>query len=202
MVRYLLQQQEPSGAWPVFVHRPPIESSDLMVTALSMRVLQHYAPVPWRAQYDAAVRAGARWLATQSPATNEARAGQLLGLAWAGVARDRIVAASNALAAEQRADGGWAQLPSLASDAYATGLTLVALHDGGAMATSDPVYQRGVAFLLRNQYADGTWHVTSRAVAIQPLFDIGFPHGRDSWISGAASNWATIALVMAASPSR
>jgi len=172
-----------------------------MVTALSMRSLQLYAPAPLRVQYDAAVSAGVRWLAAQTPVTTEARAGQVLGLAWAGGTRDRIRAASSALVAEQRADGGWAQLPTLGSDAYATGQALVALHDGGGMATSDPAYQRGVAFLLRNQYADGTWHVPSRALAIQPLFDIGFPHGgRDSWISGAATNWAAIALALASPP--
>lgn len=75
---------------------------------------------------------------------------------------------------------------------------LVALQDGARMATRDPAYQRGVAFLLRSQHADGTWHVPSRVLAVQPLFDIGFPHRRDSWISAAGTNWAAIALALAA----
>ena len=105
---------------------------------------------------------------------------------------------ARALIADQRPDGGWAQLPTLESDAYATGQALVALHDAGGVPTTDPAYQRGVAFLLRTQHADGTWHVASRALAIQPLFDIGFPHGGDSWISAAGTNWATTALALAA----
>ena len=34
-------------------------------------------------------------------------------------------------------------------------------------------------------------------LAIQPLFDIGFSHGGDSWISAAGTNWAAIALALA-----
>lgn len=197
MARFLKDRQLADGSWRTLAHRPPIESSDLMVTALSMRGLQHYAPAPMRARYAAAVRNGGRWLAAQTPVTIEDRVGQLLGLSWAGGHRERIRAAGRALAAEQRADGGWAQLTSLGSDAYATGQALVALHDAAGLTTRDPVYRRGVAFLLRTQYADGTWHAASRALAIQPLFDIGFPHGRDSWISAAATNWAATALALA-----
>src|SRR5262249_54961604 len=96
--------------------------------------------------------------------------------------------------AEQGGDGGWRQLTTLDSDAYATGQALVALMDSGAMTASDPVVQRGVQFLLRTQLADGSWFVRSRAIAIQPLFESGFPHGRNQWISSAATSWATMAL--------
>jgi hypothetical protein len=72
------------------------------------------------------------------------------------------------------------------------------LHDAGAVSTRDPAYQRGVAFLLRTQLGDGTWHVASRALAIQPLFDIGFPHGGDAWVSAAGTNWAVTALALSA----
>ena len=122
----------------------------------------------------------------------------MLGLQWAAQGKDRIKPLERALAAEQRPDGGWSQLPTLESDAYATGQALVALHDGGGMKTADPVYQRGVAFLWKTQHADGTWPVASRALAIQPLFDIGFPHGDNSWISAAGTNWAVTALALAA----
>jgi hypothetical protein len=101
------------------------------------------------------------------------------------------------LAAEQRPDGGWAQLPTMAPDAYATGEALVALAESGAIKTGDAVYQRGVRFLLKTQFEDGSWFVRTRAIALQPLFDIGFPHGTDSWISAAATNWATLALARA-----
>ena len=197
MARFLKNRQLADGSWRTVAHRPPIESSDITVTALSMRSIQIYAPRPLRARYDDAVRAAGRWLAAQTPRSTEDRASQLLGLKWAAQNGDQIKRLTGALASEQRPDGGWSQLPTLASDAYATGQALVALHDGGGMKTTDPVYQRGVAFLLKTQYADGTWAVPSRALAIQPLFDIGFPHGDNSWISAAGTNWAATALALA-----
>jgi hypothetical protein len=100
------------------------------------------------------------------------------------------------LIALQRADGGWGQLPTLQSDAYATGQALMALGASG-LSAKDPVYRRGVTFLLRTQLEDGSWFVRSRAVPIQPYFDSGFPHEHDQFISAAATNWATMALIAA-----
>ena len=36
-----------------------------------------------------------------------------------------------------------------------------------------------------------------RALAFQPYFDFGFPHGYNQWVSAAATSWATIALTLA-----
>jgi hypothetical protein len=36
--------------------------------------------------------------------------------------------------------------------------------------------------------------VRTRAIPIQPLFDAGFPHGPDAFISAAGTNWAALAL--------
>ena len=93
----------------------------------------------------------------------------------------------------QREDGGWAQLPTMAADAYATGEALHALHASGMSATNR-VYQRATAYLLRTQLEDGTWFVRSRAFGFQPYFETGFPHGTDQFISASATSWATIAL--------
>jgi hypothetical protein len=100
------------------------------------------------------------------------------------------------LTATQRADGGWAQLPSMRSDAYATGGALVALFEAGVRPTDD-VYRRGVAFLLATQLADGSWYVPTRSHPTQIFIDSGFPHGASQFISAAATNWATLALVRA-----
>ena len=108
-----------------------------------------------------------------------------------------IAAAGRALAREQRADGGWAQLPTLASDAYATGEALVGLLDSGGIAPRDPAIRRGVRFLLQTQLADGSWFVQSRVIPLQPYFDAGFPHARNQFVSIAATNWATTALLAA-----
>jgi len=54
---------------------------------------------------------------------------------------------------------------------------------------------------LSTQLEDGSWFVKSRAMAFQPYFDAGFPHGFDQWISTAGTNWTTMALSLA-SPAR
>jgi ankyrin repeat protein len=196
MARFVLREQTPSGFWRILAHRPPIESSDVQATALAMRSLQVYAPRYARAEYDAAVRRAAAWLSGASVVTTEDRAFQLLGLGWSAASKARIQAAARALVGEQRKDGGWAQLPALDSDAYATGQALVALEESGAMTPGDPAYKRGVQFLMNSQMADGSWYVPSRALKIQPHFESGFPYGRDQFISAAATNWATAALAL------
>jgi len=96
----------------------------------------------------------------------------------------------------QREDGGWGQTTDMASDAYATGTALVALHQAGGMATSDPVYQRGMLWLVQNQLEDGSWLVQSRSKPFQPYYESGFPHEKNQFISIAASGWATTALAL------
>src|SRR5205814_7006904 len=100
-------------------------------------------------------------------------------------------------------DGGWAQLDggeppaALASDAYATGSALVAIHEAGDIAASEASYQRGLQFLLKAQLDDGSWHITSRSKPFQPYYESGFPHGKDQFISCAATGWATWAMILA-----
>jgi ankyrin repeat protein len=201
MALFLKNHQSPDGRWYATAHRPPLESSDIQATAVAMHDLQSYAPQAQRAEYDRTVERAASWLAKAQPRTTQDRAYQLLGLAWAGANRTVIEGDGAALIAEQRPDGGWAQLPTLSSDAFATGQALVALAQSGALAVTDPVYKRGVAFLTSTQLADGSWYVKRRALPIQPYFESGFPHGRDQFISAAATNWATTALALAAGSS-
>jgi hypothetical protein len=77
---------------------------------------------------------------------------------------------------------------------------LVALREAGVLTPSDKGYQRGVAYLLDTQETDGTWRVKTRAFPFQPLKESGFPHGRDQWISSAATSWASMALAYAMEP--
>lgn len=197
LARYVKRRQLADGGWRVASHRPPIESSDIAVTALSLQSLQAYAPAPLKGGYARAVQRGAAWLARATPTNNEDYVYRVLGLTWASASRAAVRTAVNALIAQQRADGGWSQIPTLPSDAYATGQALTALAESGAVKPTDPVYQRGVRFLLDTQLEDGSWCVRSRAIPIQPYFDSEFPHGRDQFISAAASNWATMALTWA-----
>jgi hypothetical protein len=103
---------------------------------------------------------------------------------------------ANALIRDQRADGGWAQLPKLDTDAYATGSALFALQQAG-IQTSSAEYKKGLEYLLKTQLDDGTWHVARRAFPFQPTMHSGFPHSRDSWISAAGTSWAVMAIASA-----
>jgi hypothetical protein len=197
LARYVKRRQLADGSWHVASHRPPIESSDIGVTALSLRSLQAYAPAPLKAEYARAVQRGAAWLTHAQPKSTEDHVYQLLGLTWAGENAAALRPAANALIAQQRADGGWSQIPTLPSDAYATGQALTALAESGVVKPTDLVYQRGVRFLLDTQLDDGSWYVRSRAIPIQPYFDSEFPHGKDQFISAAATNWSTMALTWA-----
>jgi len=191
---YLKRRQSADGGWRIQTQRPPIESSDFEATAITMRGLLAFAPKPKQAEYARAVERGAAWLAQAQPETNEDYVYRLLGLGWARANKEAIRKAARELMDRQRADGGWAQLATLSSDAYATGQALTALAEAGGMGASDPVYQRGVKFLLSTQLEDGSWFVPTRTLPVQPYFDAEFPYERNQFISAAATNWATMAL--------
>jgi N-acyl-D-amino-acid deacylase len=191
MVMAISRTQLPDGSFAVLPARPPLEASPFTSTALSIRALQLFG----RDNDDAIARAR-HWLKEARPATQEDRTMRLFGLVWSKADAKDVKDASDDLLAEQRADGGWAQLPGVESDAYATGQAMVALHEAGTVSASDRAYQQGIAYLLRTQLADGSWVVRTRSSPVQPLKDSGFPHGRHQWISAAGTSWAAMALTL------
>ena len=152
------------------------------------------------------------------PKTTEDRVFQLFGLAWGQAGPSQRLATPLArhpyqdwpasedqqlakkqvsgLLKLQRGDGGWAQLPTLASDAYATGQVLCCLHAVGALRNRDKAFQQGIQYLLKHQCEDGSWQVSTRSKPIQTYFESGFPHGKSQFISIAGSSWATMALLL------
>jgi hypothetical protein len=197
MVRYLLAKQRATGEWQgIGGTRAPMQDGDVNRTALAIRALTAYAPPAQAALYRERVRRAAGWLQQQTPASTSDLSMLLLGLHWADAPPAVRAARLAELKALQRADGGWGQTPRLPGDAYATGLALYALRVSGT-AVADPAVGRGAAFLVNSQQKDGTWHVASRAMKLQPYFDSGFPYGHDQWISHAGSAWAAAALTVA-----
>jgi hypothetical protein len=146
-----------------------------------------------RAQIESSVGRARMFIRNTPPASTQDEAFKLLGLVWSKGSRSEVSTQMTRLRTLQRPDGGWAQLPSMASDAYATGQALYALAAGG-MAARDRVYAAGSAYLLRTQLEDGSWYVRSRAFGFQPYFETGFPHGTDQFISASATAWAAIAV--------
>jgi ankyrin repeat protein len=195
MVRLLKLSQRADGRWPT-AYRPPAEASEITSTAVSLRGIQLYGRNQGKRTDSDVIRAARSWLQTAYPQTTEDRVFRLFGLTWAGASNTSRQSAIRDLASTQRADGGWSQLPSLPSDAYATGEALVALHEAG-IRPDDASYRRGARFLLKTQLVDGSWFVRTRSHATQVYFESGFPHGAHQYISAAATNWATLALALA-----
>lgn len=196
MAIHLAAGQMEDGSWSTAPDRPPVQYSDYTTTALSIWGLSKYAPEGRREVFDEQIERAVAWLLAAPPSTTiEEAAFRLLGLGWGNASVSRRISSVRDLMRLQRSDGGWAQLPTLESDAYATGQALVALHLAGRMPGAHSVYQQGLEYLLKTQQEDGSWHVTSRARPFQPYFESGFPHGKDQWISICATSWATMALV-------
>lgn len=194
---YLAARQSPSGAWEEsnILARAPMTDSVITRTVYAMRAMQLYAIPSRKAEFDERVARTRKWLLNAKARNSYERAEILLGLAWAGAEPQSISRAAAAVAKDQQSDGGWAQSDGLATDAYATALALRALREAGAADRHSPLYERGVAYLLRTQMEDGSWYVRSRAVKLQPYFQSGFPYDHEQWISYVATANATMALL-------
>lgn len=188
-------QQQRDGRWHGGgVPRPPIEDGDFSRTALAVRALTVYRLPARRVEMDERLQRAVAWLRSSTPLTAEDRSFRLLGLSWGGAGAKIRERAARDIMTLQRPDGGWSQREEMASDAYATGLTLYALGESGSVPGSSPTVQRGTKYLLSTQRADGSWFVRSRSPKFQPYFEGGFPYGHDQWISSMATGWATAAL--------
>ena len=195
-IHYLSIHQSTDGAWRNNSYRPPEEYSPFTTTAVVLRAIKLYPLSGRREEFENRVSNAKRWLLSAKAYSVEERAMQLNGLADAGASASERAPFVKALKAAQNSDGSWSQLPGIPSEAYATGEALYALHVSGDVPTKDPVYEKGVQWLLRNQLADGSWFVPTLAVPVQPhTFESGFPHGWNQFASEAGSSWATIALL-------
>jgi hypothetical protein len=196
-VHHLVTIQAPDGRWINNIPRPPMMADDVSATALSIHAIKTYGWPGRREEFAASIERARRWLWKVYPLTNEERIFQLLGLHWAGEPDGNLTYPADVLLKDQRTDGGWAQLPTLKSDAYATGEALYTLAQFLKDPITHPAWRRGLRFLLETQEDDGTWHVARRAFPFQPTMNSGFPHHRDSWISAAATSWAVLAMTRA-----
>jgi squalene cyclase len=214
-IRYIKAQQQAEGHWrggggaltnnaqlalsrPAAA-RPPLNFDDYAPTAYMIRALRSYGRPESDADTRLRIERAGNWLLHAKATRTQEHAFRVLGLAWASADRRSVAAAARALQSLQRADGGFSQLATLPSDAYATGLALFALHEAG-MPPVHRVYQSGLKFLLTTQAADGTWRVKSRSLEFQPYFESGYPYGHDQWISAAGAAYAVFAIAAAVPP--
>jgi hypothetical protein len=199
---YLLRRNHDLDHWRNVSNRPPSEATPFTTTALALHGLVAYGAADQKEPIAMRVAAARAWLLRTKPRDNEDRVFRLWGLKYAQAKPEELRPAVAELLQAQTNDGGWTQTDTLKADAYATGSALVALRLAGGLPTSHAAYQRGLQFLLRSQRSDGSWFVKSRSRPFQTYFETGFPHGKDQWISAAASGWATAALALGVPPEK
>lgn len=201
IVHFLAARQDTSGAWIFLgIARPPIEESNITRTAYAIEILKRYSWPARKAEFDGRIKKAEMWLRQAKAETSYEQADRIRGLYAAGMSSADLQRDAARLLNLQRNDGGWAQTQYLQPDAYATGMVLDTLFRAGLLNPSDPAYQRGIAFLLRTQFRDGSWYVRSRVAKFQPYFQSGFPFNHDQWISSIGTAWAVMALSHAATP--
>ncbi len=192
--------QRADGHWPTIDERPPQGHSVFTATATAARAVQLYLPEELHTELAGRIARAREWFLKSAPQTTEDYTYRLFGLVWTGAAPAARAAAVRDLMALQRRDGGWAQLPRMEPDAYATGEVLVALHEGGVPAT-DAAWRKGLNWLISSQNPDGSWRVHTRMVSpakvSPPYFESGLPFGHDQFLSSSATSYAAMALLLA-----
>ena len=194
----LAAYQGGDGGWhlPGYA-RSPLQDNDFSRTAMAIRALKTYGTPGRAAEMKERIERARQWLLRATAVTIEDLDMRLVGVAAAGASASDLRKLAEPILAKQRPDGGFAQRDGLASDAYATGMTLWSLANAGVLKQDHDVYRKGVRFLLATQTPDGSWHVPSRATKFQIYFESGFPHGQDQWISTMGTGWAASALAPA-----
>jgi N-acyl-D-amino-acid deacylase len=196
VAHYLIDKDHHLGRWRAAGRgRRPTQGSDYTTTYLAIYGLRTFATPEQEARSSDRISSAQKWIVDSKPNDTEDLVFRLRALYELSVDDKMLETAASDLLRMQRDDGGWAQTPASLSDAYATGTVLTALVETGQLPIDSTTYTRGVAYLLKSQRSDGSWRVETRAEPIQTYFESGFPHGKDQFISMAATCWATITLL-------
>jgi len=204
---YLLGAQSDLKHWRHRGSRPPTSGSDFTATYVALRALQHFGTDSSKTDAIAARRESVtKWLETHTATETEDLVFRLNALLYTDTKSTAKEESVHALLVKQRDDGGWGQMDDMATDAYSTGSAIMAIVNyqdvsGTSEFATTQAIQKAVSHLLATQLDDGTWHVSTRAKPVQEYFESDFPHGKDQFISIAATAWSTLALLHALKPS-
>ena len=186
-----LQKPDAVGRVPTRGHR--VRQEPIVYTAPGVARGRDVIPAPGRREDTAArTRARASEFIRRARPDDTQDALQTARPGLGGAPTSEISMQADRVRARQRQDGGWSQLSTMQSDAYATGQALHALRASGLAATN-ATYRRGVEYLLRTQLQDGTWYVRSRAIGFQPYVDTG--SRTDQTINLAPPWWAVMPVL-------
>jgi len=204
---YLLGAQSDLKHWRHRGSRPPTSGSDFTATYVALRALQHFGTDFSKTDAIAARHESVtKWLETHTAVETEDLVFRLNALLYTDTRSSVKEESLHELLNKQRDDGGWGQMDDMATDAYATGSAIMAIVNyqdvsGTSEVATTQAIQKGVSNLLATQLDDGTWQVSTRAKPVQEYFESDFPHGKDQFISIAATAWSTLALLHALKPS-
>jgi squalene-hopene/tetraprenyl-beta-curcumene cyclase len=186
----VVNDQGKDGSWKRVKEARPILSSPDTLTMLVLLALS--APnAPDLGQEGKTAREKAlQWLLTTKP-DDELQPTVLSLILWRRLGRpdSEWKPLEQQLRSAQNEDGGWSQLKSGESDAYATGQALYALAEAG-VPKDDAAIRSALSFLAKSQREDGAWAMTSRAIMGNGKVATKFEP-----ITHAGSAWAVMGLV-------
>lgn len=175
----LLPEQNSEGAWTVDtggVAGAPATYGSVLATYMVRRTLE----IADASRFAQSIGRANQWLNSVQPGNILDRAAILLALP------DSAPKHLDALLAAQTSDGGWGPQPHAPAEAFDTAVTLLALHGiRGAHNAAAAAIERGRAFLVKFQLADGSWPETTR------------PAGFTSYAERiSTAGWAAYALII------
>lgn len=184
------KKQQKDGSWKSVDDRIPINESPATDTAWSIMAMEAGTDASQPSPEREAIAKAKAWLDRQPPTSQQAKVFKIWMALRERKTRAELQPSLDELLALQQPDGGWRQVPEMASDAYATGQALYVLGLAGFTA-DQPQIKRGIDFLIANQKPDGSWPMISRST----LGVERKPTKLLTPITCAAGSWATLSLV-------
>jgi hypothetical protein len=151
----LVAEQESNGYWKIDtggVAGAPATYGSALATYMARRTLE----IADARRFAQPIGRANQWLNSTQPENILDRAAILLALP------DSAPKHLDALLAAQTSDGGWGPQPHAPAEPFDTAVTLLALHGVRAADNATAAIERGRAFLLKFQLADGSWPETTR----------------------------------------
>jgi hypothetical protein len=185
----VVKDQGNDGSWKRVNESRPILSSPDTLTTLALLALSAPNAPDIGNEGKMAQDRGLQWLETIQP-DDELQPVVLRLILWRRLGRPDSdwKPLKQQLRSAQNEDGGWSQIKSGASDAYATGQALYALTEAGVR--NDAAIRKAQSLLASSQRQDGAWAMTSRAIMGNGKVATKFEP-----ITHAASAWAVMGLV-------
>lgn len=194
-VEHLVQYDHEKDHWAWAGRpRPPTVASPFTTTWAVVRGILDYTTPDTELGVAVRVTEAKDWLIRTPSRDTEESVSKLRTLKLVDADQAVIRDEAEKLLRMQQKDGGWAQLPGGATDAYATSTALIGLLESEQFKRDDAAVQAGLRFLLETQLEDGSWHVKKRAPFVQPHFETSFPHDEDQFISAVATAWSVYAM--------